>query len=97
MLQASRRTSLKLIGGAALAAAAMPLPALAQDRSGGAEPVSELKRGTIHSMHPEVRSFTIVWEDLGRVKIKAADLVGTSRRSRSARSSTRTGTTTSTS
>ena len=33
------------------------------------------KRGTINSMHPEVRSFTIVWDDLGRVKMKAADLV----------------------
>ena len=76
MLQFNRRTSLKLLGGAVLATGALPLPALAQktdlvvpDR------YQNFKRGTIHSMHPEVRSFTIVWEDLGRVKMKAADLV----------------------
>jgi hypothetical protein len=33
------------------------------------------KRGRIHSIHPEQRSFTIIWEDLGRVKMRAADLV----------------------
>ena len=33
------------------------------------------KRGTIHSLHPERRIFNIVWEDLGRVKMRAADLV----------------------
>jgi hypothetical protein len=37
--------------------------------------LENFKRGTIHSMHPEVRSFVIIWEDLGRVKLKAADLV----------------------
>jgi hypothetical protein len=37
--------------------------------------LQNFKRGTINSIHPEVRSFTIVWEDLGRVKMKAADLV----------------------
>ena len=37
--------------------------------------LQNFKRGTIHSMHPEARSFTIVWDDLGRVKMKAADLV----------------------
>src|SRR5882757_7370909 len=75
MLQASRRTSLKLIGGAALAAAAVPLPALAQTDLVVPNRYQNFKRGTIHSMHPEVRSFTIVWDDLGRVKMKAADLV----------------------
>ena len=79
MLQSNRRTTLKLLGGAALAAAALPvlsLPAAAQ----GEDLVvpntyQNFKRGTIHSMHPEVRSFTIIWQDLGRVKMKAADLV----------------------
>ena len=37
--------------------------------------LQNFKRGTIHIMHPELRSFTIIWEDLGRVKMKAADLV----------------------
>ncbi len=59
--------------------AAMPsgtLPAAAQE-SGLYIPkkYQNFKRGTINSMHPEARSFTIVWEDVGRVKLKASDLV----------------------
>lgn len=76
MLQVNRRTSLKLMGGAVLATGALPLPALAQNMDLVVpNKYQNFKRGTIHSMHPEVRSFTIVWEDLGRVKMKAADLV----------------------
>ena len=78
MLQTNRRTTLKLLGGAALAVAALPvlpLPAAAQEDLVVPNSLQNFKRGTIHSMHPEVRSFTIVWEDLGRVKMKAADLV----------------------
>lgn len=76
MLQFNRRTSLKLMGGAVVAAGALPLPALAQTTDLVVpNRYQNFKRGTIHSMHPEVRSFTIVWEDLGRVKMKAADLV----------------------
>lgn len=78
-MHSNRRTALKFLGGAALTAGALPslaLPAAAQ----GEDLVvpnryQNFKRGTIHSMHPEVRSFTIIWEDLGRVKMKAADLV----------------------
>ena len=33
------------------------------------------KRGTIHSLDPATRGLVIVWEDLGRVKLKAADVV----------------------
>jgi hypothetical protein len=78
MFQANRRTSLKLLGGAALAGAALPLlsrPAAAQEDLVVPNTLENFKRGTIHSMHPEVRSFVIIWEDLGRVKLKAADLV----------------------
>jgi Cu/Ag efflux protein CusF len=79
MLETNRRTTLKLLGGAALAVTAMPvlpLPAAAQQEDLVVpNSLQNFKRGTIHSMHPEVRSFTIVWEDLGRVKMKAADLV----------------------
>jgi hypothetical protein len=76
MLHTNRRTTLKLLGGAALAAATLPLPVAAQ----GADLVvpntyQNFKRGTIHSLHPERRIFNIVWEDLGRVKMRAADLV----------------------
>jgi len=79
MLQTNRRSTLKLLGGAALAVTAMPvlaLPAAAQQEELVVpNSLQNFKRGTIHSMHPEVRSFVIIWEDLGRVKMKAADLV----------------------
>ena len=79
MLQTNRRTILKLLGGVALAVAALPVLSrpLAAQQEDLVVPNSlqNFKRGTINSMHPEVRSFTIVWEDLGRVKMKAADLV----------------------
>ena len=77
MLQANRRTTFKLLGGAALAATALPL----MSHEAAAEDLvvpntyQNFKRGTIHSMHPERRIFVIVWEDLGRVKLRAADLV----------------------
>jgi hypothetical protein len=78
MLYANRRSALKLLGGAALTASALPVlshVAFAQDDLVVPNSLENIKRGTIHSMHPEQRSFTIIWEDLGRVKIKAADLV----------------------
>ena len=78
MLYANRRSALKLLGGAALTASALPVlsnVASAQDDLVVPNNLENFKRGTIHSMHPEQRSFTIIWEDLGRVKMKAADLV----------------------
>ena len=79
MFHINRRKTLKLLGGAALAASV--LPALAhqavaqQDDLVVPNSLQNFKRGTIHIIHPEVRSFSIIWEDLGRVKMKAADLV----------------------
>ena len=79
MMQSNRRSALKLLGGAALTVGALPalsLPAAAQQEDLYVASVYQnFKRGTIHSMHPDRRSFTIIWEDLGRVKLKAADLV----------------------
>jgi hypothetical protein len=69
-----------MLGGlSAVAATAMvggALPAAAQE----GKPVVGLryqnfKRGTINSLDPPTRGLTIVWEDLGRVKLKAADVV----------------------
>ncbi|MFO1157977.1 MAG: hypothetical protein U1E60_03985 [Reyranellaceae bacterium] len=77
MMQSSRRSALKLLGGAALTATAMPvLPAMAQGQDLVVpNTYQNFKRGTINSLHPERRIFNIVWEDLGRVKMRAADLV----------------------
>ena len=78
MLHTNRRTALKLLGGAALTAGVLPVlshQAAAQDDLVVPNSLQNFKRGTIHIIHPEVRSFSIIWEDLGRVKMKAADLV----------------------
>ena len=78
MFNTNRRTTLKLLGGAALAApglVALPLPAAAQQDLYIGSRFQNFKRGTIHSLDPKTRGFVIVWEDLGRVKLKAADLV----------------------
>jgi hypothetical protein len=78
MLKINRRTTFKLLGGATLAAASMPvLPRMAAAQEDLVVPntYQNFKRGTIHSLHPERRIFNIIWEDLGRVKMRAADLV----------------------
>jgi hypothetical protein len=53
----------------------LPLPAAAQQDLVVPNTYQNFKRGTINSLHPERRIFNIVWEDLGRVKMRAADLV----------------------
>lgn len=78
MLQANRRMTLKLLGGAALAGASLPVlprPAAADSDLVVPNSLQNFKRGTIHLLHPERRIFVIVWEDMGRVKMRAADLV----------------------
>jgi hypothetical protein len=78
MLQANRRMTLKLLGGASLTiagTAAFPGLASAQEDLVVPNTYQNFKRGTINSLHPERRIFNIVWEDLGRVKMRAADLV----------------------
>lgn len=78
MLVTNRRTTFKLLGGAALVAAGLPVVpqmALAEEDLVVPNTYQNFKRGTIHSLHPERRIFNIVWEDLGRVKMRAADLV----------------------
>ena len=75
MLHTNRRTTLKLLGGVALSTTSLALPAAAQEDLVVPNTYQNFKRGTIHSLHPERRIFNIVWEDLGRVKMRAADLV----------------------
>ncbi len=77
-MQADRRSTLKLLGGAALATAvlpALPFSAMAQEDLFVSSTYQNFKRGTIHSLDAKTRGFVIIWEDLGRVKMKAADLV----------------------
>jgi len=78
MMLSSRRMALKFLGGASFATVALPLMpriAAAQEELVVPNTYQNFKRGTIHSLHPERRIFNIVWEDLGRVKMRAADLV----------------------
>src|SRR5260370_11190974 len=78
MFQTNRRTAFKMLGGAALTATALPsvsLPAATQQHLYVESAYQNIKRGAINSMNPESHSFAIVWEDLGRVKLKVSDLV----------------------
>jgi hypothetical protein len=78
MMYANRRSALKLLGGAALTVGAVPaliLPAAAQQPLYVPSKYQNFKRGTIDSINPESRTFTIVWQDLGRMKLKVSDLV----------------------
>lgn len=74
-MHANRRSTLKLLGGAALSTAALPFSATAQEDLYISAKYQNFKRGTIHSIDEKTRGFVIVWQDLGRVKMKAADLV----------------------
>ena len=74
-MHADRRSTLKLLGGAALTTAALPsltFMAMAMEDVLHSPVNQNFKRGTIHSLDAATRSFVIVWEDLGRVKLKAA-------------------------
>src|SRR5260370_36252221 len=79
MVNSSRRRILMLAGLSAVAGTALvggALPAAAQQ----AKPVvglryQNIKRGKIHSIDPATRGFVIVWQDMGRDKLKAADVV----------------------
>jgi hypothetical protein len=78
MANSNRRTTLKHFGMAALAAATLAgasLPAAAADDLVVSRAYENHKRGTIHSLDPSTRGLVVIWDDLGRVKLKASDLV----------------------
>jgi hypothetical protein len=78
VMTTNRRTTLKILGGAAFAAASLPVLAsesFAQEALVVPNTYQNFKRGTIELLHPERRILNIVWQDLGRVKMRAADLV----------------------
>ena len=77
MMHSSRRYILKLIAGGTLAAggaAAFAMPASAQEFV-VTNKYQNFKRGKIDGLHPERRILNVTWEDMGRIKMRAADLV----------------------
>jgi hypothetical protein len=60
---------------AAVTLAGASLPAAAADDLVVSRSYENHKRGTIHSLDPSTRGLVVVWDDLGRVKLKASDLV----------------------
>jgi len=77
MNHSSRRTVLKLMAGGTLAATGMA--AFATTASAQEFVVTNnyqnFKRGKIDGLHPDRRILNITWEDMGRIKMRAADLV----------------------
>src|SRR4051812_30732517 len=78
-MHSTRRATLRLLGGGGALAAGLPvlsMTAVAQsDDLVVTNNYQNHKRGTINSLHPDRRVINVVWEDLGRVKMRAADLV----------------------
>jgi hypothetical protein len=79
MLRSTRRTTFKWLAGGALAATGLPVLSTAAVAQAEEFVVTNnyqnFKRGTINSLHRDRRILNVVWEDLGRVKMRAADLV----------------------
>jgi hypothetical protein len=65
---------LSAVAGSAMVGGALPLAAQQGKPVVGLR-YQNIKRGTIHSVDPATRGFVIVWQDMGRVKLKAADVV----------------------
>ncbi len=78
-MTSTRRETLKLLRLGALGIAGMPLlsrMAVAQsDDVVVTNGYQNFKRGKIVLLHPERRILNVTWEDMGRVKMRAADLV----------------------
>lgn len=78
MSNSTRRTTFKWLAGGALVATGLPglsTSAVAQDEFVVTNNYQNFKRGTINSLHRDRRVLNVVWEDLGRDKMRAADLV----------------------
>jgi hypothetical protein len=79
MFYSTRRAALKFLGGSALAGAGLAglsTAAIAQmDDMVVTNNYQNHKRGTIDGLHRDRRIVNVTWEDKGRVKMRAADLV----------------------
>lgn len=77
MMHSTRRGTLKFMTGGALAAGgigAFAPMAWAQEFV-VTNDYQNFKRGKIDGLHPDRRILNITWEDMGRIKMRAADLV----------------------
>jgi Cu/Ag efflux protein CusF len=79
MANMGRRTALGYVGVALSATsilATMPSPAFAEEEELYiASRYQNFKRGTIHSLDPKTRGLVVMFDGLGRVKMKASDMV----------------------
>ncbi len=79
MANMGRRTALGYVGVALSATsilATMPSPAFAEEEDLYiASRYQNFKRGTIHSLDPKTRGLVVMFDGLGRVKMKASDMV----------------------
>ncbi|SJZ90038.1 hypothetical protein SAMN02745126_02783 [Enhydrobacter aerosaccus] len=77
MVNPSRRTTLKYLGFAAVAAplTGLSVPALADEDLYIASRYQNFDRGTVHSLDPSTRGLVVDFPNKGSVKMKAADLV----------------------
>jgi hypothetical protein len=78
-MNSTRRTALKVLGGGALAVSSLPVlsmtAAAQQEDLVVTNNYQNHTRGKIDSFHRDRRILNVVWEDTGRVKMRAADLV----------------------
>lgn len=77
MTYSSRRNALKLMAGGTLAATGMAafVTAASAQEFVVTNNYQNFKRGKIDGLHPDRRILNITWEDMGRIKMRAADLV----------------------
>lgn len=77
MTYASRRNALKLLAGGTLAATGMATFATTASAQEFVvtNNYQNFKRGKIDGLHPDRRILNVTWEDMGRIKMRAADLV----------------------
>ncbi|WP_428686006.1 hypothetical protein [Reyranella sp.] len=77
MTHSSRRSALKLMAGGTLAATGMAVFATTASAQEFVvtNNYQNFKRGKIDGLHPDRRILNVTWEDMGRIKMRAADLV----------------------
>ncbi|WIM10558.1 MAG: hypothetical protein OJF58_001514 [Enhydrobacter sp.] len=80
MVDLNRRTTIAYLGVVAVAAPVFTIaspPAMADPAEDLYVPLryQNFKRGTVHSLDPKTRGLVVVFDDVGRVKMKASDMV----------------------